>query len=282
MDDRAGVAPTLNNLGDVAIALGDSDAAWRWNEEALQLSLDLGSARRAAHSTLNLGVALRCRGEERAAIPLLQRGLEMFQDARDQSGVAIAFQQLARAELRCGDAEAGCHHLERALVLHRRVLDRRGLVLCLESAAVVAGRRGQHASCSTLIGAADRFRGQMRPVQPPMDRQDVEETVSRARSVMGEAAFESARVAGSTLAPERAIALAMTVLEAPPTAESLLTRRELEVLRLVARGASNQEIADDLFISLRTVKAHMTNILAKLDLTSRSAAVAYAYQNDLA
>ena len=60
-----------------------------------------------------------------------------------------------------------------------------------------------------------------------------------------------------------------------------LTARELDVLRLVAAGHSNRQIAEALFISVPTVKRHLTNILAKLDLPSRSAATAYAHTHHL-
>jgi DNA-binding CsgD family transcriptional regulator len=56
----------------------------------------------------------------------------------------------------------------------------------------------------------------------------------------------------------------------------------MEVLRLVAAGRSNREIADALSISIPTVKRHLTTILAKLDLPSRAAAVAYAHNHGLA
>jgi DNA-binding CsgD family transcriptional regulator len=69
--------------------------------------------------------------------------------------------------------------------------------------------------------------------------------------------------------------------EQPQTAGGGLTPRELEVLRLVATGASNREIADTLVISEKTVARHLANIFAKLDLPSRSAATAYAYRHDL-
>lgn len=59
-------------------------------------------------------------------------------------------------------------------------------------------------------------------------------------------------------------------------APSGLTRRELDVLRLVAKGLSNQRVAEQLFISEHTVHRHMANILTKLDVPSRSAAVAQA------
>ena len=60
-----------------------------------------------------------------------------------------------------------------------------------------------------------------------------------------------------------------------------LSRRELEVLRLVARGMSNREIATTLVISEHTVARHLQNIYAKLGLSSRAAATAFAFERDL-
>ncbi|MFB4308487.1 response regulator [Actinomadura sp. GTD37] len=60
-----------------------------------------------------------------------------------------------------------------------------------------------------------------------------------------------------------------------------LSARELEVLRLVARGTGNREIAAELFISEATVKTHLTHIYAKLDANDRAAAVATAYDRRL-
>ncbi|WP_010271500.1 response regulator transcription factor [Paenibacillus senegalensis] len=61
-----------------------------------------------------------------------------------------------------------------------------------------------------------------------------------------------------------------------------LTEREMEVLRLIARGKSNQEVADELFIGIKTVKFHVTNILAKLGVDDRTQAAIYAYKQGLA
>lgn len=61
-----------------------------------------------------------------------------------------------------------------------------------------------------------------------------------------------------------------------------LTEREMEVLRLIARGKSNQDVADDLFIGVKTVKFHVTNILAKLGVEDRTQAAIYAFKNGLA
>jgi DNA-binding NarL/FixJ family response regulator len=69
------------------------------------------------------------------------------------------------------------------------------------------------------------------------------------------------------------------VVEAP--AETDLTRRELEVLRLIARGATNREIADELVISEGTVKNHVSSILSRLDLRDRVQAAIYAHEHHL-
>ncbi len=64
-------------------------------------------------------------------------------------------------------------------------------------------------------------------------------------------------------------------------AEEPLSARELDVLRLVARGATNREAAEQLFISEATVKTHLLHIYAKLGVNDRAAAVAMAYETGL-
>jgi two-component system, NarL family, response regulator LiaR len=60
-----------------------------------------------------------------------------------------------------------------------------------------------------------------------------------------------------------------------------LTEREREILLLMTEGKSNQEIADELFIALKTVKTHVSNILSKLDVSDRTQAVIYAFRHEL-
>ena len=60
-----------------------------------------------------------------------------------------------------------------------------------------------------------------------------------------------------------------------------LTDREKEILLLIAQGKTNQEIADKLFIALKTVKVHVSNILGKLEVSDRTQAVIYAFKHNL-
>jgi two-component system, NarL family, response regulator LiaR len=60
-----------------------------------------------------------------------------------------------------------------------------------------------------------------------------------------------------------------------------LTEREMEVLKLIAEGKTNQEIADELFIALKTVKTHVSNILSKLQVQDRTQAVIYAFRHSI-
>lgn len=84
----------------------------------------------------------------------------------------------------------------------------------------------------------------------------------------------------AALAFELSPGLASQAAEAAPAHG--LSPRELEVLRLMANGLTNQQVADELFLSRRTVTSHVTSILGKLDLSSRTAAVSYAIRTGIA
>ncbi len=83
---------------------------------------------------------------------------------------------------------------------------------------------------------------------------------------------------GAAPALARALELSRRPAETPPGG---LTRREVDVLRLVATGATNREVADTLVISEKTVARHLSNMFTKLGISSRAAATAWAYEHDL-
>ena len=127
-----------------------------------------------------------------------------------------------------------------------------------------------------------------------VERTNYERAVAALRTRLGEKAFAAAWALGRNMTPEQALAaqtpgMALisgertTIPEAqtPPTYPDGLTAREVEVLRLVAQGLSNVQVAEQLVISPRTVNTHLTSIYGKIQATSRSAATRYALEHKL-
>jgi DNA-binding NarL/FixJ family response regulator len=107
----------------------------------------------------------------------------------------------------------------------------------------------------------------------------VEEVAAAIQAVTHGQSLISPSMASKLLAEFNA--LARRAAERDQLPAPVLTARELEVLRLVARGMSNRDVADQLFISENTVKNHVRNILEKLHLHSRMEAVMYAVRRGL-
>jgi NarL family two-component system response regulator LiaR len=102
------------------------------------------------------------------------------------------------------------------------------------------------------------------------------------KNVSGEdlsAAIRSAMIGKPTLAPE--VTLDLVMREKKRESFEALTLREKEVLKLMVEGSSNPDIAQKLFISRSTARAHVSNILAKLGVSNRAEAVAFALRNKL-
>ncbi len=89
------------------------------------------------------------------------------------------------------------------------------------------------------------------------------------------------KVARGDLAIETEVDKKIKAHDMQPELHEDLTARERDILRLLAKGYDNQTIADELFISLKTVKTHVSNILAKLEVDDRTQAVVYAFKRHL-
>ena len=89
------------------------------------------------------------------------------------------------------------------------------------------------------------------------------------------------KVARNELAIETEVDKKIKAHDSQPELYEELTARERDILALLAKGCDNQTIADELFISLKTVKTHVSNILAKLEVADRTQAVVYAFQHHL-
>jgi DNA-binding NarL/FixJ family response regulator len=133
-----------------------------------------------------------------------------------------------------------------------------------------------------LWGAADRLHEEQALAILPPEQARTEQRRAVARVQLGSDVFAIAWAEGRQMTPEQAFA---TRTQATPTTSQgypgELTPREVEVLRLLALGLTNAQIAERLVISPRTVNAHLRSIYSKLDLTSRTTATRYAIDHDL-
>ena len=178
--------------------------------------------------------------------------------------------------------------LDRATGLHQQSLrlhpnHRMGTIFCVEALAWIAASRHQYERAAVLLGAAaGLWRSVGANLEGFYELGDYHEDCERqTRQALGEAAFQAAYHRGLNLPAADAVAYALQQPSAkPPTpaipAEAPLTRRELQVARLIAAGRSNGEIAAGLVIAQRTAENHVEHILTKLGFTSRAQVAAWA------
>jgi DNA-binding NarL/FixJ family response regulator len=143
-----------------------------------------------------------------------------------------------------------------------------------------------------LYGIAEGLQERLGAPMWPTYRDEYEQEVERVRAMLEASTLAAAWQTGRDLSDEAMVAEALEAAaflssDDPATSEPIspetygLTARELDVLRLLATGASNQEIADTLFISITTVKGHVQHIMRKLGLSSRTALAAFAVRSHL-
>jgi DNA-binding NarL/FixJ family response regulator len=158
---------------------------------------------------------------------------------------------------------------------------------CLEALAAVADAEGRHVAAAELLGAAAGLAGAAPDVRsavletPVLDRQyaGLVESVSAA---LTEPRFVTSWNEGRASTPLQALDRASRSEEPVSTGDLRgLSDREIVVLRLVAIGGTNAQIAKQLFLSIRTVDAHLRTIYRKLGVTSRAAATRFAVQHGL-
>jgi non-specific serine/threonine protein kinase len=272
----------------VAEDQGDLVDATALFEESIAVAAVIAEPSWTAWSHRNIGRQALLRGDIAEAERRQQAALALFRQEGNGFGVAYVLGELADVALTRGD-------LARAAALWRERLklswNEGGLYWELEGLAAVAVGRGDDARAARLLGAAEAHRSRLGIAQTPSRAPWYERTVAATRAALDETTFAAAWDDGRQWSADRARAEALQAAQAPtPLAapkmrrgatDHGLTHRELEIVRLVAAGCSNREVAASLFISVPTVKRHLTTILAKLDLSSRSALTAYAHTHGL-
>ncbi len=216
--------------------------------------------------------------------------------AEDQWATAEALIGLARVAAVQGKLEEARAQYQESLALVREIDNKEFIPACLEGLAGVAVAQGETAWAARLWGAAKALREAIGTPLPPVECANYEGAIKAARTSLGENAFTIAWAQGRTMTPEQALAAqgpAEMPLPTPtgppstppaktsPTYPAGLTAREVEVLRLLAQGLTDAQIAEQLVISPRTVNYHLTSIYSKIQVSSRSAATRYAIEHRL-
>jgi predicted ATPase/DNA-binding CsgD family transcriptional regulator len=290
--DAIGKALGLFQLSFVASAAGDHDTAVERAEEALARFRALRCKRWLPWAMQRAGTARLERGNFDRAAVLFRQALNLFLRLDNDGGTAMALADLALALHGKGDI-AGADVLLRAALRREAVLAREWQIAdILLGLADIALTRGQARRSALLSGASESLRERAGYLGHGWPREMHRRVASGSRTALGDEAFEAIWQRGYGLPLTDVIAAALATPDeehAPPSpkvggfAQALsLTPRELDVVRLVAAGRSNREIAEALCISVPTVKRHLTNILGKLDLPSRTAATAFAHTHGLA
>jgi DNA-binding NarL/FixJ family response regulator len=187
--------------------------------------------------------------------------------------IMLAAGEIEEARTACGELEAIAENFESAML---------GAMLAHARGAVALAERDYRAALVSLRQALRQWQ----ELEAPYDAARARVLLALACRAQGdddaaELELEAARNAFAELGAAPDLARIAFLMHPESGDFHGLTPRELEVLRLVAAGKSNREIASALVISEHTVARHVQNIFAKLDVSSRTAAGAFAFEHDL-
>jgi ATP/maltotriose-dependent transcriptional regulator MalT len=214
--------------------------------------------------------------------------LALFRELGNKAGAAGALYDLALAAQAQGDLSRALAYLAESVTLLCDQGNQPAISTCLVAFAGVANQARQPARAARLLAAAQKLREAAGTPSPSAIGADFEHNAAGARAQLDEAAYAAAWAEGRALSLDQAIAEARSLTVPPPARATTrkghpagLTAREVDVLRLVAQGLTNAQVADALVIAPRTVNVHLTSIYGKLGVSSRTAATRYAIEHQL-
>ncbi len=297
IDNKEGIAWTSYRLAEMLYISQTNLAQIRpLLTEALVLMRKIGENQGAGQCYLLSGWIAVYQGDISTARPLIEESLTRQSGSGNKNGVAESLLCLANLNAIQGNYATAYDLYKDSLALFEELGVKWFIALCLEGLASVLALQKQPAWAVRLWGAAESLRSRSGAPLPPVYRPSYTRSVEATRSALGENAFAAAWAEGQTMTSEQVLAaldLAMISLVTPgsaqpastsahpPTYPAILTTREVDVLRLVAQGMSDAQIAEQLVLSTRTVNWHLTSIYSKLQVSSRSAATRFAIEHKL-
>jgi non-specific serine/threonine protein kinase len=218
---------------------------------------------------------------------LFEEAMRGFRALGNTWGPGMALVNLGRITRGRGDYEQAFAYFAESLELHlKQPGQRHSIAMSLRALASIAALTGRFERAVRLLGAAEALRA---AIDAPLPRHHAQtlQALDQARTAMGSQAFATVWEAGRSMPLAEVVAEAMEPPQATPGDPAQrgerfgLTRKELEVLRLLREGLTNREIGERLYISPRTAQTHVQNIMAKLDAGSRTAAATFAIAEGL-
>lgn len=277
LKDAELVGWSLDTLANARWIAGDLTESARLCESTLTLARLMHLPRLELGLLNQLATVVLYAGEVDRALELGGQCLQQSRECGELWVRGYTLNFLAQAEWSRGDWRRGEAPAREAATCKHAIDDRTGLTLALETLARMAADAGEHERAASLLGSAERVRMEssltvLQPFRPQHER-----LVSTAVQGIGQAAFDTAFEHGRAMTIDEGVAFAVEGRQPPKPApaapsrpQAVLTRRQLEIARLIADDLSNKQIAARLFLSERTVETHITNILNKLGLNSRA------------
>ncbi|HKN57092.1 MAG TPA: LuxR C-terminal-related transcriptional regulator [Amycolatopsis sp.] len=266
------LAKALDALAFVRAGRGDLSGAVPAHRECLEVVRPLRQPLDIAKCQNCLAWTLVMVGDTAEAEQLLDQALPVYRALAAPVEQAAALNTVGALQLSKQDfAAAEAAFLD---VLHTVPPDDYVGSLAVDGLAIVAAGRGDPGRAVTLTAAARAARERSDLEPAPAWQHWVDAASRQARSRLSRSKVDSASALGRQLAGDHLEAYLFE--RAPLAAEGPLSHREAQIAGLVADGLTNQEIADRLHLSARTVRSHLTNIHCKLDLRSRTQVAVWA------
>jgi predicted ATPase/DNA-binding CsgD family transcriptional regulator len=281
---KEGAAAALYSLGMVAIYdQMRAEEAWSLLEECLVLRRELKDDVGAARTLQKLGLISVVRRDFGRAQTLYEEAIELVQKTGDKVGRVVTLWLGGLVSLGLGNHERVEKLSREGLDVAWQIEHTHGVALILYVLGASASEEELPVRAARLWGAAESVLDALGLGLGPAERHFYEPYISAARARLGKDAFEKAWAKGRGItleevyeyafsSEEETTPLTVFVPEEQPSADEpsdKLTRREEEVAELITQGLINRRIAEELFLSRRTVHRHVSNILKKLGLTSR-------------